>query len=69
MSTKRFNELKNMTKDELKPRLREMEAQLFQAKMKHATGQLGNTGTLWMLRKDIARMKALLSQGLREGSK
>ncbi len=59
MATKRFKELKNLSADELKSRVRESEAQLFDAKMKKATGQLGDTATLWKLRKDIARLKTL----------
>jgi large subunit ribosomal protein L29 len=59
MSTKRFKELKNLSKDELSTRLREAEQSLFQAKLQKATGQLGNTATLWGLRKDIARIKTL----------
>ncbi len=59
MATKRFKELKNLTKTELSSQIRETESQLFQAKMKQATGQLSDTAMLWRLRKDIARMKML----------
>jgi large subunit ribosomal protein L29 len=59
VSTKRFKELKNLSKDELATKIRESEAQLFQNKMKQATGQLSDTAMLWRLRKDIARMKTL----------
>lgn len=62
MATKRFKELKNLTSDEIKTRLRETEAQLFDSKMKKATGQLGNTAQLWSLRKDIARLKTLQTE-------
>jgi large subunit ribosomal protein L29 len=68
VSTKRFKELKNLSKDELATKIRESEGQLFQTKMKQATGQLSDTATLWRLRKDIARMKTLLS-GVVGGSK
>ena len=63
MATKHFKELKNLSADELKTRVRETEAQLFDAKMKKATGQLGDTATLWRLRKDIARLKTLQAAG------
>ena len=70
MATKRLKELKNLTKIELTTRVRETEAQLFQSKMKQATGQLADTAMLWRLRKDIARMKMLQTQlGTGEGSK
>jgi ribosomal protein L29 len=60
--------MKNMTKDELETKIRESEAQLFQTKMKQATGQLSNTAMLWRIRKDIARMKSLQSAAVK-GSK
>ncbi|MDR3606574.1 MAG: 50S ribosomal protein L29 [Oligoflexia bacterium] len=59
MATKRFKELKNLSKAELLSQIRETESQLFQNKMKQATGQLTDTAMLWRLRKDIARMKML----------
>ena len=62
MATKRSKELKNLTKDELTAKLRDSEAQLFDARMKRATGQLANTASIWGIRKDIARMKTFLTQ-------
>ena len=62
MSTKRFKELRDMSENELRTQLRETEAKLFDAKMKHATGQLSETNMLWRLRKDIARVKTLQGQ-------
>jgi ribosomal protein L29 len=59
MATKRFKELKSLSKDELATKLRELEQNFFEAKMKHVTGQLGDTATLWKTRKDIARVKML----------
>ena len=59
MATKRFKELKNLSKDELATKLRESEAELFQTKMKRVTGQLGDTALIWRLRKDVARIKTL----------
>ncbi len=62
MATKRFKELKNLSKDELEIKVRESEAQLFQIRMKKATGQLKDTASIWRLRKDVARMKMLQGQ-------
>lgn len=59
MSSKRFMELKNLTKEELDTKLRELEKELFQAKMKRASGQLENWSSIWRMRKDLARMKML----------
>lgn len=67
MATKRFNELKNLSTDELKTRVRETEAQLFDAKMKKTTGQLADTAMLWRLRKDVARLKTLQGAGQKAG--
>ncbi len=55
----RFKELTNLSQDELKTKIRESEAQLFDARMKKATGQLEDTAMLWRLRKSLARMKML----------
>lgn len=62
MATKKFQELKNLSGDELIGRARETESQLFQARMKLRTGQLEDTGTLWRLRKELARVKTLMTQ-------
>lgn len=62
MSNKRIKEIKNFTKDELVSKLRDAEAELFKLRMQKATGQLGDTATLWRHRKDFARMKMLLTQ-------
>ena len=62
MSTKRLKELKNLSKAELLVKIRENEGQLFQVKMKKATGQLEDTAIIWRLRKELARMKMLQSQ-------
>lgn len=64
MSTKRFKDLKNLSKDELVSKERELGASLFQARMKKATGQLSNVSNLWLLRKELARVKTLQTQAL-----
>jgi large subunit ribosomal protein L29 len=62
MSNKIIKQLKNLSKDELVTKVRELEAGLFQARMKKVTGQLENTAILWKMRKDLARAKTLISQ-------
>jgi ribosomal protein L29 len=62
MANKIMKELTKLSKDELKKRIRDERLNLFQAKMKHATGQLENTSSLWVMRKTIARATHLLSQ-------
>jgi len=62
VATKRFKELKGLSQAELTTKVRESEAQLFQVRMKKATGQLEDTAMIWRLRKDLARMKMLQAQ-------
>ncbi len=62
MSTKRLKELKNLSAQELKTKVTETEAALFEARIKKVTGQLADTASLWRLRKDVARMKTLMSK-------
>lgn len=56
---KTMKALKGLTKDELVRKERDLQKELFDARMKKTTGQLENTGMLWRLRKDIARVKML----------
>ncbi|OFZ79121.1 MAG: 50S ribosomal protein L29 [Bdellovibrionales bacterium RIFOXYD1_FULL_53_11] len=63
MATKHYNkEIKNLSKDELVAKLRQLEADIFQARLKKMTGQLDNKTSFWKMRKDVARMKMLLSR-------
>ena len=62
MSNKKIKELKNLSKAELLVKSREAEKNLFDARMKKKTGQLEDVNTLWRIRKDIARIKTLLTQ-------
>jgi len=70
VATKRFKELKNLSQDELAAKARELESSIFQARLKKTTGQLENTASLWLLRKDLARVKMLQTQvaGAQPGS-
>ena len=69
MANKRIKELKNLTKDELSTKLRELEKHLFEERMKKAAGTLADSASLWRVRKDIARVKTLQSQALAQGGK
>jgi large subunit ribosomal protein L29 len=62
VSTKQFKELKSLTKEELGSKLKENERELFDVRMKKATGQLTDTASIWRLRKSLARVKMLLGQ-------
>ena len=55
-------ELKGLALDELVQKERETRAELFNAKVKHATGQLEDTAKLNILRRDIARVATILHE-------
>lgn len=62
MSNKKIRELRNLSKAELENRLRDSQAGLFQSKVKKVTGQLEDASAVWKARKEIARIKTILSQ-------
>ncbi|MEE8507889.1 MAG: 50S ribosomal protein L29 [Myxococcota bacterium] len=55
-------ELLELTADELEAKSRELRGELFNVKIKRATGQLENTAKLKALRRDIARVETVLSK-------
>jgi large subunit ribosomal protein L29 len=62
VATKSYKELRNLSKDELVSKVRESELQLFNARIKKATGQLTDTASIWRTRKMLARAKTLLTR-------
>ncbi len=68
MPSKKTKELRNLTNDELVSKLRTLELDFFKAKMQLVTGQLANTSSIWSMRKDMARMKTLLTQLTAKGA-
>lgn len=64
----RGSELQELAVEELVQKGRELRGELFNAKVKHATGQLENTAKLNALRRNIARVETVLS-GKREATK
>jgi large subunit ribosomal protein L29 len=55
-------ELRDLAQNELETKGRELRDQLWNARMKKATGQLENTAMLRTLRRDIARVETVLRQ-------
>lgn len=55
-------ELRALPGDELAAKGRELRDQLWNARMKKATGQLENTALLRTLRRDIARVETVLRE-------
>jgi large subunit ribosomal protein L29 len=58
----RASELRELDVAELVQKSRETRSELFNAKVKHATGQLEDTAKLSRLRKDLARVEGVLSE-------
>jgi large subunit ribosomal protein L29 len=55
-------ELRALSGEELTRKSRELRDELFNARIKHRTGQLENTAKLRSLRRDIARVETLLHE-------
>ena len=62
MANKSMKILRNLSVDELKAKARELEASLFQVRMKKVTGQLSNLNETWKARKELAKAKTLANQ-------
>jgi large subunit ribosomal protein L29 len=56
------SELKELGVEELEQKSRDVRAELFNAKVKHATGQLENTAMLGALKRDVARIETVLCE-------
>jgi len=55
-------ELRELEVEELVQKAREARNEFFNAKVKHATGQLEDTAKLNRLRKDVARVEVVLTE-------
>ena len=55
------DEIKALSVDEAKQKLVELKAAYFNLRFRHETGQLDNTSMLEKTKKDIARVKTVLS--------
>ena len=56
------SELRTLTEPELVSKARELRDELFNVRVKRATGQLENTAKLSQLRRDIARVETILGE-------
>ena len=56
------SELRELEVTELDQKAREARSAFFNAKVKHATGQLEDTAKLKRLRKDVARVESVLTE-------
>ena len=55
-------EIHDMTNDELNAKLGSLKEELFNLRFRHATGQLENPNVLKTVKKDIARVKAVIRE-------
>ncbi len=56
------NELKDKSVEQLQADLLDLLKTQFSLRMQHATGQLGNTSELTRVRRNIARVKTILTE-------
>ena len=56
------NELRRLTTEEINKKINENKEELFNLRMKQATGSLENTGRIHVLRKEVARLKTILNE-------
>ena len=54
--------MRELSVEELKERVGELNQELFNLKIQKATGQLGNTAILGKTKRDLARVKTLLRE-------
>ena len=55
-------ELRELSAEELEAKSRELRGELFNVKIKRATGQLENTAKLSTLRREIARVETIMRE-------
>ncbi len=60
----KFSEIKDLTVEELRKRMKAMREELFESTMKHSLGQLANPVSIRVKRKDIARVQTALNAKL-----
>jgi large subunit ribosomal protein L29 len=55
-------ELRDLSDEEMRQKLRELQEELFNLRFQLATGQIENVGRIRMVRRDIARLKTIQHQ-------
>lgn len=56
------SELRELPAEDLAAKAAEMRSELFNVRVKHATGQLENTAKLGLLRRELARVETVLRE-------
>ncbi len=60
----KFDDLKDLTVEELRKKIVQTRAEMFQTKMKHTLGQVQNPIEIREQRRDVARMQTALTRKL-----
>ena len=60
----KFEEVKELTSNELRKRVSQIRAELFESRMKHSLGQLGNPVEIRTKRREMARLMTALHMKL-----
>jgi large subunit ribosomal protein L29 len=55
-------ELRELTKEELLKKKKDLKEELFNLRFQHSTGQLENTARSGLLKRDVARIETVLRQ-------
>ncbi|HXI88274.1 MAG TPA: 50S ribosomal protein L29 [Parvularculaceae bacterium] len=62
------HEVRDMTEDQLKDKLMQLKKEQFNLRFQRASGQLERTARIGEVRKDIARIKTILTEKTRKAS-
>lgn len=60
----KFSDVRDLTVEELRKREKAIRVELFELKMKHSVGQVGNPLQIRLLRRDVSRVKTAISAKL-----
>lgn len=60
----KYSEIKDLTVEELRKRMKSMREELFESKMKQSLGQLADPVAIRVKRRDIARVQTALNSKL-----
>lgn len=60
----KFADVKDLSQVDINKKIRETKEKIFESKMKNAMGQLSNPASLRAMRRDIARLKTVLTTKL-----
>jgi len=60
-------DLRELTAEELNKKKRDLKEEIFNLRFQHSTGQLENTSRMRLVKKDIARIEAVLHEKVSNG--